>query len=892
MNREVPPSRLAAEGASGLGPNDVVSGDPGSDEEILQAVGRAFDESEDESSVDVLDLTDSDSWVAQQLPAVRSRKRRARGRRDALSRMATGELEPGDVETAVNIMSSHPDPETRWLAAEALTRFPRIVPLSVPARALKDPDDRVRATAVRIAAAHGGPAAPLLLPLITARTWPLAQQTSLNTLPHLVAAPDALAPRDVNRLLEAVAALDPPPFGAEMQGFSALARALGIDRLMEQLDAPDRRRIGAVRLLSTEGSTRSLRTVASLSGDPIEEIQWAAARAMASLETQPPPRPVPSEPPAMEAEGDEAGDEEVIAALVRGLTDPEEVVRSQAIAALHRVSPGFIKTWATRALRGRDKSRTALGAAVVRHLRIVESAPLLLDVASQVSRDEAAPYLAALKAIDPEPGSLVELLSSVDPTHRQTAVRLVWQLGGNAVLPYLPPLLDDSSGPVRMAVLEVLTESGDPSAARFAQHLLESDSSAAVRATAMQLLARRGGTARAAAMAQALRDPDPDVRATAIETLPPALSGEVAELLLSAFMDEDDRVWRPTISHLAELPDGDLPLLWSAIRDAPEQKREELVTALERYDSDRLARLALENARTPDGASRALTIHIAARAGTPESTSLVVTALEDPDPFVRRTAAAAMSTLRNPLAVRALSRTLADPHAEVRVEAVRALGIIDDDSVPNELITALNDPEIRVREMAVDALGRWRSPAVARRLAATLGSPDLRAMVRDVLTRMGQSAVQPLTEVAIGDDADAALVAGEILNEIVGVRTFVTELSSTEPEARLRAVLVLGVIGGPVAAEALMTMVTDPDVRIRAQSVDLLGELGDPRSVKVLKRVFTSDPVSEVATAAEESLRALGALPPADPTPVQPDVPPEAPPEIPPEPEDQGTFDQ
>ncbi|MDP8957169.1 MAG: HEAT repeat domain-containing protein [Actinomycetota bacterium] len=889
MNRDVPPSRLA-EGAGGLGPDHVISGDAGSDEEILQAVGRAFDENDDperSGGVDVLDLADSDPWVGNQLPEERHRRRRAKGRRDALTRMATGELEPGDVEAAVNIMSSHPDPETRWLAAETLTRFPRIVPLSVPARALKDPDDRVRATAVRIAAAHGGPAAPLLLPLITARTWPLAQQTALNTLPHLVAAPDALAPRDVNRLVEAVAALDPPPFGAEIPGFGALARALGIDRLAEQLDAPDRRRIGAVRLLSTEGSPRSLRTVASMTGDPVEEIQWAAARAMASLETQPPPRTVPDERGPMDAEGDEAGDDEVLAALVRGLTDPEEVVRSQAIAALHRIRPGLIKRWATRALRGRDRSRNALGAAVVRHLRILDSAPLLLDVASQVPRDEAAPYLAALKAIDLEPGTLVDLLSSVDPTHRQTAVRLVWQLGGNSVLPYLPPLLDDSSGPVRMAVLEVLTESGDPSAARFAQHLLESDSSAAVRATAMQLLARRGGTARVAAMAQALRDPDPDVRATAIETLPPALSGEVAELLLSAFMDEDERVWRPTVAHLAELPERDLPLLWSAIRDAPEPKRDELLSALERYDSDRLAKLALDNAQTPDAASRGLTIHVAARAGTTESTSLVVSALEDPDPFVRRTAAAAMSTLRNPLAVQALSRALADPHAEVRVEAVRALGIIDDDSVPGALISALNDPEIRVREMAVDALGRWRSPGVARRLAATLGSPDLRATVRDVLIRMGQSAVQPLTEVAIGDDLDAALVAGEILNEIVGVTSFVTELSSTDPDARLRAVLVLGVIGGPVAAEALMTMVTDPDVRIRAQSVVLLGELGDPRAVKVLKRVFTSDPVSEVAAAAEESLRELGALAPDDEKPVHPDVP-----EAPPEPDGQGTFDR
>jgi HEAT repeat protein len=864
MNTDVPPSRLAADGEPVVIPEAGIPGEAGSDEEILQAVGRAFDDQDPSGDPDA---GGAEAWLAAGSPVVRARKSRSKGRRDALSRMAGGELEPGDVETAVNILASHPDAETRWLAVEALARFPRIVPLSVPARALQDPDDRVRATAVRVAAAHGGPAASLIVPLITARTWPLAQQTALTTLPHLIAAPEALGPKDVNALFEAVASLDPPPFGTELAGLGALARALGLDRLDEQLDAPDRRRLGVVRLLAAEGSPRSLRAVASLTGDTIEGIQWLAARALAALETQAPSRGLPAAAVISDMDdalGEEATEEELITTLARGLTDPEEVVRSEALSGLQKVRHELTRAWAMRALRSRDRNRPALGATVARHLRIEDAAPLLLDVASRVAREEAAPYLAALKAVDLEPTKLVRLLADVDPAHRQPAVRLVWQLGGSPVLPYLPPLLDDTSGPVRMAVLEVLTESGDPSAARFAHHLLESDSSAAVRATAMQLLARRGGTARVAAMAQALRDADPDVRATAIETLPPAVSSDVAELLLSAFMDEDERVWRPTIPHLAQLPERDLPLLWSAIRDSIEPKRDELLAALERYDSDRLSQLALQNARTPDAASRALTIQVAARAGSNESTALVLTALEDPDPFVRRTAAGAMSMLRNPLAARTLSRALSDPQAEVRVEAVRALGMIDDDSVPTALISALNDPEIRVREMAVDALGRWRSPSVARRLAAALRSPDLRAAASDVLAKMGQPAVEPLTDVVVGDDPQAAAAAGEILSHVVGVRPFVADLSSTDPQTRLRAVAVLGAMGGLVASDALMTMVSDPDVRVRMQAVGLLGDIGDRRVVKVLKRVFTSDPVHEVAAAAEDSLRALGALPPAE----------------------------
>jgi HEAT repeat protein len=250
---------------------------------------------------------------------------------------------------------------------------------------------------------------------------------------------------------------------------------------------------------------------------------------------------------------------------------------------------------------------------------------------------------------------------------------------------------------------------------------------------------------------------------------------------------------------------------------------------------------------------------MAARAGSPECSAQVADALSDPDPRVRRTAAVAMSTLRAPTAVGVLSRTLSDPHAEVRVEAVRALGMIDDDAVPAILIAALQDPEARVRDTASEALGRWHSPAVARRLASALASPDLRRPAGDVLEKMGHAAVKPLVDVVMGDDPEAAAAAGALLQRIAGAQSFLPDLSSIDPEDRLRAVEVLGVIGGDVACEALLGTLSDPDPRIRIRSASLLGTLGDLRAVRALRRVFLSDPVGEVAAAAEEGLSELGA---------------------------------
>jgi serine/threonine-protein kinase len=256
-----------------------------------------------------------------------------------------------------------------------------------------------------------------------------------------------------------------------------------------------------------------------------------------------------------------------------------------------------------------------------------------------------------------------------------------------------------------------------------------------------------------------------------------------------------------------------------------------------------------------------LAVQLAVRAATPESTAAVVSALEDPDPAVRRIAASAMSSLRSPSAVHALSRSLSDPRADIRVEAVRALGLIDDDAVPSTLITALKDPEVRVREAAVEALVRWRSPSVARRLAEALSSPDLRRAAGDVLERMGQVAVEPLVDLVTSGDPEGRAAAGGLLSRIAGPGRFLGDLGSTNPDTRLRAVEVLGAIGGRIAAESLLQTLTDPEVRVRVRAASLLGSIGDSSALPALKRVFLSDPVVEVAVAAEAALHALGSSP-------------------------------
>ena len=783
-------------------------------------------------------------------------------RRARLEHLATRGVDTGQVEAVARVLAADPDPELRILAARTLGDMAGRVPIELLARALADPHDRVRAEVVLLIAGHGEHGLHLLLPLVTERRWPATQLAALAVVPRLLAAGSRLGDPQLERFLAAVGSLDPPPMNGERPGLEAMALAIGPSRLARSLSGPDGIRRGAARLVGLSRIAAALRALAAMVEDPIDEIRMLAAAAgrIAQAGGSPAAEPFPLEADRTDAESWHA-EPALLGALARALGDPAGTVREQSIAALQGIPGGQVAAWVRGTLEGAGGEEAATAALVAGRLRIVAAARSLLERAAATPLEDRGPFVAALEELGLDPDRLVRLVTELDPAHRQAGVRLAWQVGGRSILNHLPSLLADSAGAVRMAVLEVLGASGDPAAASLAAERLANDSSAAVRATAVHVLAASDASTRRTALDQAMADPDPDVRATAVETLAGG-SPDLVPLLLSAIHDVDRRVWEAAMAQVAGAPNLDHGLLWETLRSLQPERRERLTEALEARNAPLLTELAAQNARVPDPAERAIAPDLAARAGTSQATSLVVAALEDPDPSVRRTAAAAMNTLRSPAAVEALSKSLSDPQVEVRVEAVRALGLIDDDAVPDRLIEALKDPEVRVRDMAADALARWQSPAVARRVAAALSSPDLRRAAGEVLGRMGRVAVDALSGVAVSEDVEAAGAAGSLIERIAGPGPFIEGLSSIDPQERLRCVRILGAIGGPTASDALLGVLADPDVRVRSAAAGLLGALGYLPAVKPLRRMFLTDPVSAAAVAAERALRSLGVVPP------------------------------
>ncbi|HKZ76533.1 MAG TPA: HEAT repeat domain-containing protein, partial [Actinomycetota bacterium] len=775
-----------------------------------------------------------------------------RDRRVALEEIATRAPSESEIEQIAALVLD-PDQDLRRLALEALMSRADRVDDGIVRQALQDPADEVRAVAVRLAAGRGSRDLALLAPLVGARRWPLTQATVMWVLPGLIASTPTLGEAELDPLLASVGEMDPPPGEVEREPFTELARALGVSRLVGALSHQDARRLGAVRLLAGNDAPEVQRALSALVSDPTDEIKalaTGAADALARAEGKAGRKraPSPDAPP-------DPAEAQRITSLARSLRDPDEAVAHLALSGLTAADRGTLLGWAREALRAGDAETASAAADTVAVLRLFEVALDVLNRAIELTpeaRETMVDALGALRLAD-----LVALLGHVDEARKPEAIRLLWQAGGDGILPHLRAHLDDPSTAVRMAVLEVLGEGSDPSSADVARFVLETDQSPALRAAAVRLIGRVDGEA-SSAVTRALGDPDPLVRVTALEELTGGLGPDADAFLLQALSDVDEQVRRAAMTQLASRPDTDLEFVWSAMRDCRPEERVELGSVFSQTNPGTLRDLALQHARSPDHEERLLAVQLAGWGNTPSCVETAIQALQDPVAVVRSAAAASLARLRDPSAVPGLGKALADPDPDVRIGVVKALGVIDNEAVLGFLVSALQDPEGGVQRVASEVLTQWSSPAVAKRLAGVLAAPGLRAAATELLVKIGPSSVELLIDVLLHGAPEVGPVVGDLLRNIVGLGELVGRLGSMEADARLRAVEAIGAIGGPEAVDALVEVLSDPDERIRIRSTQLLAKLGDPRAAEAIARTVLQDSVPEVAAAAEVAVARLG----------------------------------
>jgi HEAT repeat protein len=250
------------------------------------------------------------------------------------------------------------------------------------------------------------------------------------------------------------------------------------------------------------------------------------------------------------------------------------------------------------------------------------------------------------------------------------------------------------------------------------------------------------------ALATALADPDPGVRAAAaaslrelVETLPPEAA--LRDRLAAALSGADPVVRATALDVLRALRLGDAALFTPALTDSDTTVRIEAVRALVSVD----AVTVLSHAATTEP-SREVRVALAkslatlsaggrASAGSDADTvlSALTVLLDDPDALVRGAAYEALAAVGCPvpLADRAVTAQ-GDPAWQVRAGAATALGAAGPDVAVPALAKALADPNADVRKAAVLALTRHTTAEDARTALST-ATTDPDADVRAYATR-------------------------------------------------------------------------------------------------------------------------------------------------------------
>ena len=310
-----------------------------------------------------------------------------------------------------------------------------------------------------------------------------------------------------------------------------------------------------------------------------------------------------------------------------------------------------------------------------------------------------------------------------------------------------------------------------------------------------------------------------------------------------------------------------------------------------------------------------LNVCVSARAETPEVIKAgLAQSASDPDPAVRQAAARGLGETRNRDAVPLLAKMLAtDGDETVRLTALGALETIGDGSAVPSYVRALKDESELVRRSAAEALTGVRDRASQEALVEALGkdpsfkvrqsaaealvdvsgdgatgdlrgrdeeadtesaliralkddeSYQVRATAAEVLGRYKDGkAVDPLVEAMDDKSSQVRAAAAESLGNFdsrKGIDRLVDALSFERDDAVLVSALrSLKYSGDPRVIDPAIKALKSGSSRVRWTAIDVLEALRSPDSVEPLKTVEHDSYESEgVREKAKEALQLMGA---------------------------------
>ncbi|MCC5667696.1 HEAT repeat domain-containing protein [Nostoc sp. CHAB 5784] len=372
----------------------------------------------------------------------------------------------------------------------------------------------------------------------------------------------------------------------------------------------------------------------------------------------------------------------------------------------------------------------------------------------------------------------------------------------------------------------------------------------------------------------ALKDPIPEVRATATQNLQeyqldnPKTQiknyDELVKQFVKQLQDKDSAVSRNAAAQaLGQMQAKEqAPQVAQLLKDSDTDVRKTAAYVLEQMQAKEQAPQVAQLLKDSDTYVRNAAAKALGQMQAKEVVPQVVLLLKDYDSRVRNAAVEALGQMQAKEQAPQVAQLLKDSDTDVRRAAAYALGQMQAKEQAPQLAQLLKNPDGGVRGAAIQALGQMQAKEVVPQLVQLLKNPDDNpryAAIRVLGQMQAKEVVPQLAQLLEDSKAYIREVAAEALGQMQAKEKapLVAQLLKKDREAYVRkaAAVALGQMQAKEQIPQLVLLLKqDPDSSVRKAAAEALGQMQAKEQIPQLVLLLKQDPDSGVRKAAAEAL--------------------------------------
>lgn len=434
----------------------------------------------------------------------------------------------------------------------------------------------------------------------------------------------------------------------------------------------------------------------------------------------------------------------------------------------------------------------------------------------------------------PEPDKLEVLFSHADKTVQLEVLEALVDVHSVQILPQLLDFFVQGDEELCLKVTEVLAGYPFKSLHQILSSMTGSEDAERRRRSAL-LLGHLAECGDISLIKTLIADQDAQVRKEAVKAAGMQKLVEIMPMIHQALVDPDPGVRETAVMALAGF--GNNPVYMEDILNMLGTSGEDLdyavIKAVGNVGYEKAGAVlteGLQNKQLSNNLVYSILEALGKISYKPATELIINNFLHHQDPDIRRVAVEALGSFGDQNSLQGIEAVVHDPHWSVRITALTALVKIAGPGETKLILDAMHDSDYLVKKHAIITLGNLRDVKTISEIVKQLADKELHKFACEAILNFGRSALTDLHRFMKMDDSI---------------------------EIRERIIDLIGKIGDSSSVAPLMELLDDPNSNIRLAAIDSLAFCFDSVPLKKLIHTKNYDGTEEVKNRADLALKTI-----------------------------------